>query len=746
MGNCNWKKLSGWIWLFLALPLQADERIWHDLDSQTFAAKGVTGAPVYYRALQADLNKMQSLLLQAPAEFTADPEVGVELALPMPHGQMQRFWVESSPVMAPALAQRYPEIATYRVKAIDEPAITGRIDLTPRGFHAMLSTPSGTIYIDPDEAGNYRSFYKGDYANSIGQTKSPNMCQTHQQAETVPTTQTDVTAAQQTHSSDQRRIYRLAVAATGEYTAYFGGNKSETLAQIVTAINRVNQIYGRDLAVQFQLVGNNDRIIYTNAGSDPYSHSPNAIPTMLNENQENLDFTLGADNYDIGHLFGVLGGGLASVGSACQSFKAQAYTGTSKPDSDVFYIDFVAHELGHQLNANHSFNGTSANCAGINRVGISAVEPGSGSTIMSYAGICGDENLQLNSDATFHAISIQEMRSFIDAGEGRLCGTLVNSGNNAPTVDAGASGDDVVYTIPSGTPFRVTGQASDLDGDSLSYQWDEMDVGGDTGATDATTIGTDLPGESNPLFRSYLPKTTPERYFPRLSTVISDNYEIGETLPDSNRQLNLRLTVRDGESGVASDDLEITVNSDSGSFEISGGSINGGGSFSSGSTQSLNWSTAGTELNCPEVEISLLSLNETDPPTSYCEYRDEGMEQLSLGSFANSGSALFELPDITLTRGRMMLACADGLFFDLTDRAFNVDGGTLNIADDCKSLDGDNLEHGTVFTDADSATKFDSPGGGGLVWLLNLLMGVVLVFRLCSDPRWVSRLSSVKTI
>ena len=729
MRKFNWIKLSGWIWLFLALPLNADEGIWRDLDSQTFVAKSATGDHLYYRALQADLNKMQSLLLQAPAESNANPEMGVELVLPMPHGQMQRFRVEYSPIMAPALAERYPEIATYRVRGIDEPATTGRIDLTPKGFHAMLSTPSGTIYIDPDEAGKYRSFYKEDYASAIGLTKAPHICQIHQKAKAVPVAQTDVTAAQQTQSSDQRRIYRLAVAATGEYTAYFGGSKSETLAQIVTAINRVNQIYGRDLAVQFQLVGNNDRIIYTDAGSDPYSHSPSAIPTMLTENQENLDFTLGVDNYDIGHLFGILGGGLASVGSACQSFKAQAYTGTSKPDSDVFYIDFVAHELGHQLNANHSFNGTTANCGGINRVGVSAVEPGSGSTIMSYAGICGDENLQLNSDATFHALSIQEMRSFIDEGPGGACGTLVNSGNSAPVVDAGVAGIDDLYTIPAGTPFRVTGQASDLDGDSLSYQWDEMDAGGDTGATDATTIGTDLPGENNPLFRTYLPKTTPERYFPRLSTVISDNYEIGETLPETDRQLNLRLTVRDGESGVASDDLEITVNSDSGSFEITGGSINSGGQFSSGSTQSLNWSTAGTELSCPEVEISLLSLNESDPPTTFCEYQDSGMTLLNLGRFANSGSAVFELPDITLVRGRVMLACADGLFFDLTDTPLEVEGGELTIADDCRSMDGDSLEHGTLFTDADSATKFDSPGGGGLIWLLNLILGVVGVFR-----------------
>lgn len=722
-------KPTGWIWLLLLFPLIADAAIWRDVEHQTIAAKGLSAGPVYYRALQADLSEMQSLLSQAPQEAVFNPDTGRKMALPMPNGEMLQFWVVASPIMAPALAERYPEIRTYRVKGVEQPGISGRLDLTPNGFHAMLTTPSGTVYVDPDQSGHYRSFYKRDYANAAGFTKSPSICQLHPNSKEIEVDRPAFHLAQQTHSSNQRRIYRLAVATTGEYTAYFGGDKRATLAQVVTAINRVNQIYGRDLAIQFQLVGNNDRIIYADAGSDPYTHSPSSIPTMLTENQQNLDYVLGADNYDIGHLFGILGGGLASVGSACESFKAQAYTGTSQPDSDVFYIDFVAHELGHQLNANHSFNGTSANCGGINRVEQSAVEPGSGSTIMGYAGICGDENLQLNSDATFHAVSIQEMGQYINNGQGRLCGTLVSTGNSAPSVDAGAAGEEGVYTIPAGTPFRLTGQATDQDGDTLSYQWDEMDAGGATGATDGTTIGTDLPGESNPLFRSYLPKATAERYFPRLRTLLSGDYEIGETLPDTSRQLNFRLTVRDGESAVASDDLEISVDNTSGIFEITSGSINNGGKFSSGSTQSINWSTAGTEQSCPEVEITLLSLNESDPLTTYCDHQDEAMDVLNLGRFTNSGSALIELPDVTLKRGRMMVACADGLFFALSSTPLEIEGGSLNIASDCKSLDGENLEHGTLFTDADSATKFKSPGGGGMLGIINLLLGLIGLFH-----------------
>ncbi|MCG8487063.1 MAG: M12 family metallo-peptidase [Chromatiales bacterium] len=723
-------KRSGWLLSFVLFPLVAEAGIWRDLAPADYAARAVAETPRYYRALEADMATLRAHLSQAPAETGLSIQNGHQIDLPMPDGEMVRCWIEQSPVMAPSLAERYPEIATYRVRGVDNPELTGRLDLTPRGFHAMLTTSSGTIYIDPGLDGHYRSFYKADYAKSVGMVESPHICQLDHHISGEALDPRIVRAGKQTHSSDQRRIYRLAVAATGEYSAYFGGNVTLTLAQIVTAINRVNQIYGRDLAIQFQLVGNNDRIIYTDADSDPYTHTPSGIPTMLTENQENLDFTLGADNYDIGHLFGILGGGLASVGSVCQSFKAQAYTGTSEPDNDVFYIDFVAHELGHQLNANHTFNGTTANCGGVNRVGFAAVEPGSGSTIMSYAGICGDENLQSNSDATFHALSIEEMGGYINQGSGRLCGTLVSTGNRAPMVDAGAVGEDGVYTIPAGTPFRLTGQAEDPDEDSVSYQWDEMDVGGEGGATDADTIGTDIDQQNNPLFRSFLPTTTPDRYLPRLSTLLAGSEDIGETLPTTSRQLNFRLTVRDGESGVASDDLVIDVDDSSGSFQVTGGSLNSGGRFNSGSSQSINWSTGGTEQSCPEVLITLVSLDENDPPINFCEYHDPGMATLNLGRYPNSGAALVELPDVTLQQGRIMLACADGLFFNLSGQNFSIQGGSQTVAGDCKPLDGTTLQHGTLFTDAGGATKFDSPGGGGLLWLLNLMLGLFSLFAI----------------
>jgi hypothetical protein len=415
------------------------------------------------------------------------------------------------------------------------------------------------------------------------------------------------------------------------------------------------------------------------------------------------------------------------VGALCSEFKAQAYTGTPAPENDSFYIDFVAHEMGHQLNASHSFNGTTASCGGVNRVSSSAMEPGSGSTIMSYAGICGDENLQDNSDATFHAVSIQQMNEFITQGKGSQCGRVTVTGNSAPSVDAGQEGVAGSIIIPAATPFLLSGTATDEDGDSLSYQWDGMDTGGIYGATDASTIGTDLPDGSNPLFRSFPPKRSPVRYFPRLSQLLTQQEDIGETLPQFSRTLNFRLTVRDGESGVANDDIAIQVDGNQGPFRITGGELNRSSTYTGGESHTLEWATAGTETNCPTVQVSLLSLSSGNPPATFCDMNDSGFDQLFLGEFPNSGYASIDLPDISIEHARVMLSCSDNIFFAISDATLSIAGSAQALGNDCQPLDGEDLEHGKIFNDAGGAVKFDSPGGGGqLSWVLFVLAFVVV--------------------
>ncbi len=672
------------------LPGSGSAAIWSDVPAGDTAARGITAEPLYYRPLHADDGALRQALAAAPLEFTSSQ--GSELDLPMPNGTMQRFRLELSPILAPELAARYPEITTYQVHGVDDPGASGRLDMTPQGFHGMITSTAGTVFIDPDGSGGYRAYYKNDYAmaqRGMG-AESGFTCTVDGDQQAV--LRSDGDAAQRT--SGQRRNYRLALAATGEYTQFHGGTKTSALSAMVTAINRVNQIYGRDIAVQFILVAGNDRIIYTDGATDPYTNS-NGV-AMLDENQANLDAVIGSANYDVGHVFSTGGGGIAVIESVCDNaFKAEGVTGSPLPTGDAFYIDFVSHEIGHQFGADHTFDGTAGACAG-NRIAATAVEPGSGSTIMSYAGICGAENLQDNSDATFHGVSIGQMVAFSTLGGGSSCGTLASSGNTAPTANAGTA-----FTIPKSTPFALTGSALDPELDTLSYQWDQMDPG-------------------SPLFRSYLPKDTPVRNFPRLSYQLTWALgEIGEILPAVSRTMRFRLTTRDDNSGVDEDDLVVTVDGGTGPFDVNGGVLNIAGNYQGGFAQTINWAVGGTGGSCPQVEISLLSFSADG--STYCDHNDDAV--LNLGTFPNTGSASPILPNRLVARGRVRVACSNNIFFSLSDADIGVTGTTA-AGTACKATDGTALEHGTIFVDAGGNVTIPDGGGGGAAFWLPLLLGL----------------------
>ncbi len=710
--------------VWIVLPGVASAAIWQDLSQPIdTASRSVERAAVYYRALKADQAGLRQTLMTAPLEGTASQ--GARLELPMPNGENQLFEAVLSPIMSPELAARNPDIETYSVTGIDNPAISGRLDMSPAGFHGMLTTPSGTVFIDPDGDGGYRSFYKHDYASVFPDAASQHIC--HLDDLEQPATDSaplEHRQAQRSVSTNSRRVYRLAMATTGEYGAYFGSQAAAT-NHIITTINRVNQIFGRDLAVQLQLTS---VTVYLHAATDPFD-DPTDHLALLDKNQEVIDFAVGPTGYDIGHLFGLSGGGVAWLGSACTGRRASGYTGHPTPDiGDPFDIDFVAHELGHQLDAEHTFNGTTLSCASPNRSSATAVEPGSGTTIMAYAGICGGEDIQLFSDATFHAASIDQINTFIVSGSGSTCGTPVTTSNGLPvTINAG-----VDAIIPAQTPFVLTGSATaDPDGDSLSYQWDEIDVGV-TGTT-VSTVDTDT--GDNPLFRSFVPKSTPTRFFPRLSSLLAATTDIGETLPTTSRTLNFRMTVRDGNSGVGDDDVAVTVDATQGPFDIDGGTLNSNSTLAGGTTQTLVWNVSNTAADCPLVSISLLSISADG--TTYCDQDDDA--SLSLQSaIANNGTSVnVPLPSAQIARSRVMLSCDNSVFFALSGQDLQVTAGANPIASNCKSTDGTPLEHGTVFVNSDLGNTngglFGSNGGGGSLFLMPLLLAMGGVLRRLLD-------------
>lgn len=598
-----------------------------------------------------DYSQLCQFLNQAPEENSGLG--GMLVSLPMPDGALHDFIIYQYDMMEAPLAASFPGIRTFLGNGKSDPYAIIRLDYTYTGFHAYVSSPTGIVSIDPYANENttfYQSYYKHDLNNIHADHFS---CRLENDTE-IEMDENEMLEKTLLPLGTTLRTYRMALACTGEYATYHGGTVSSVASAMTTAMNRVNGVYERDLSVRMILVANNNNLIFLNASTDPYTNDDGFA--MLSQNQTTVTNVIGSSNYDIGHVFSTGGGGVASLASLCDnSVKAQGVTGLPAPTGDPFYIDYVAHEVGHQFNGNHTFNSSSGSCNG-NRSSTNAFEPGSGSTIMAYAGICSPDNIQNNSDDYFHVRSYVTIYTEIVNNEPG-CPTTTSTGNTPPTVNAGNGGK----YVPISTPFKLKAVGADANGNPLTYCWEEYDLGASIGLSTNPTSGTP------PLFRSYNPDTSATRWFPRLQTVVNNLSDNKEKLPTYSREMKFRCMVRDNVAnggGASYDTVGYNFTSTAGPFLVTSPNV-AGDFWLSNSTQTVTWDVANTQsspVSCSQVNIRL----SVDGGYTY--------PYLLLANTPNDGTQSITVPNIisTTTTCRIMVESVNNIFYDISNANFTI--------------------------------------------------------------------------
>ncbi|WP_353088969.1 reprolysin-like metallopeptidase [Flavobacterium sp.] len=595
------------------------------------------------------VNDFKAALQAAPQRNFTGRSSAVIVEIPSSTGAMERFQVFENSNMDPALAAQYPEIKSYIGYGVDHPTLTAYFSVSPLGFKSMvLGADRKAEFIEPltEDLNTYTIFQKGSY---IAADTFRCLVDDEPMAQVL----TNSMEARPNADDGVLRTYRLALSCTGEYTAYFGGTKALALAAVNNTMTRVNGVFENDFNARMVLIANTDLVIYTDAATDPYTTNYNS------QLQSTLTSVIGDANYDVGHLFvrASNNGNAGCIGCICASGKGSAFTSSTIPTGDTFDIDYVAHEMGHQFGANHTFSmsneGTGAN-----------MEPGSGSTIMGYAGITS-QDVQPNSDAYFHAFSIQQVTNNIKA---KTCSVNTPTGNAVPTANAGLD-----YTIPRSTPFMLTGAGSDSNGDVITYNWEQFDNAAST-ATGASSAAS-ATRTSGPTFRSYNSSTSAVRYFPRMQSILAGatttaGTEITvEALPSVARTMNFRLTVRDNRVGGGnnnSDDMIVTVNGTAGPFTVT--APNTAVSYTGGTSQTITWNVAGTTangVNCANVDI-MLSTNGGSTWSTL------------LAATPNDGTQAVTIPNTPSTTCRIMVKGTNHIFFDVSNANFTITSGVAD--------------------------------------------------------------------
>lgn len=648
--------------LTTAFAQSSTDGLWSKLDTKQVAGDKVirSSFPSTFHLYQLNLNALRATLTNAPILFSNTNQSDLILEFPNAEGNYEKFKVYESSIMDPILEAKFPMIKTYAAQGIDDPTAMMRFSVTQFGLHTMsLSGIKSTVFVDPytTDLATYIVYDR----NSLGSDPQGFECLTDDgvNLQSLQRSAGDGNLSVQNINDQKLRTYRLAQSCTGEYGAIFMGTgtvaqqKANVQAQMTITMNRVNGVYERDLAIKMVFIANNDLLIYMAAGSDPWTNEWNT------KTAQTIDAAIGVTNYDIGHNFNTTGGGNAGcLSCVCMSssqsgtHKGRGYTGRSNPTGDAFDIDYVAHEMGHQFGGYHVMNTCSRSGNG-----TTEVEPASGSSIMGYAGIC-TSNVQGNSHDDFNYVNVRDISNNIKTGNS-TCAAITTLTNTPPTASAGLD-----YTVPISTAYILEGTASDINGTtSLTYNWSQNDPTQSPG--NAAPLSTYNVG---PLYRSFSPSTSPNRYMPALATVLSNTLNsTWEKTPSVARTLNFSFIVRDNHVGggqTASDLMKVTVSSAAGPFSVT--SQNSATTWTAGTTQTITWNVANTNtgaVNTPSVNIFLSTNGGYLYPITLAT------------NVPNNGSAIITVPSVTTTTGRLMVRGAGNIFYDLNNAALTIVAG-----------------------------------------------------------------------
>lgn len=643
---------------------------WQLFDSnKAITSEKIRSTPYSENQKLLQFNPIQFKQILANVPERTSGLAGVEIVLPNVNGEMEKFLIWESSNFEPELQANFPDIRAYVGKGITDPTATLNLSFSPSGVQTMVfRADTGSEFIEPYTKDNSVYIIFDSQTRVAGEL--PFNCST-----------TDVALVNDLHNNSaianraNNQVYktgRLALSCTGEYAVYHGGTVAGALAAMNATMSRCNGIFERDLAIKLLIIANNNLVVYTNASTDPYSPA-SGMNNWNSQLQTTLTSVIGEAGYDIGHLFGATGGGGNAGCIGCVCIDGQKGSGITSPadgipQGDTFDIDYVAHEMGHQMGANHTFTHTTED----NSVNV---EPGSGSTIMAYAGIGGGgTDMQTHSDDYYTYRSINQIQSYMLTAS-CLTSTSLATTNPKPTVSAGTS-----YTIPYGTAFKLTGTGTGTTGEVLTYCWEQNDDATAVGGTNTFPSPTKIDG---PNFRSRVPSSSPIRYMPPLANVLNGQLvTTWETVSTVARILRFALTVRDnvlggGQTNTAA--MAATVSATSGPFTVTSQNTTGI-NWTPGNTENITWDVANTTALAGSANVNIkLS---TDGGLNF--------DTVLVSNTPNDGSEPITVPNLPSINCRILIEPTANIYYAVNSKVFTIGAvcNTYNLTPNATIADG----------------------------------------------------------